>query len=160
MIRCRIRQDNSGPISGHIVKLRIRIVNTDYGRKEVLPWGVAEPAAKVRGNSPHWAGQAGEAGTVASASSKNPLVQDWKLFSFYVDFPLVTPHGPGKRNACCRQSVKNAIKKSHNSSNQGFSYYFCLMIEGSGAGSVPLTNWYGYSTLDGYDRNRIKNKNN
>jgi hypothetical protein len=35
-------------------------------------------------------------------------------------------------------------KKSPNSTNQGFSYYFCLMIEGSGAGtgsgSIPLTN--------------------
>ncbi len=29
-------------------------------------------------------------------------------------------------------------KKSQNSRNQGFSYHFCLMIEGSGA--VPLTN--------------------
>jgi hypothetical protein len=27
-----------------------------------------------------------------------------------------------------------------NSRNQGFSYYFCLMIEGSVAGSIPLTN--------------------
>ncbi len=34
------------------------------------------------------------------------------------------------------------FKKSQNSRNQGFSYYFCLMIEGSGSesGSVPLTN--------------------
>jgi hypothetical protein len=35
-------------------------------------------------------------------------------------------------------------KKSQNSRNQGFSYYFCLMIEGSGVGSgseyIPLTN--------------------
>ncbi len=28
------------------------------------------------------------------------------------------------------------IKKSQNSRNQGFSYYFCLMIEGPGSGSV------------------------
>ncbi len=26
------------------------------------------------------------------------------------------------------------------SQNQGFSYYFCLMMEGSGAGSVLVTN--------------------
>ncbi len=32
------------------------------------------------------------------------------------------------------------IKKSQNSRNQGFSYYFCLMIEGSGSRSIPLTN--------------------
>jgi hypothetical protein len=32
-------------------------------------------------------------------------------------------------------------KKSQNSRNQGFSYYFCLMKEGSG--SVPLTNGAG-----------------
>jgi hypothetical protein len=24
--------------------------------------------------------------------------------------------------------------------NQGFSSYFCLLIEGSGSGSIPLTN--------------------
>jgi hypothetical protein len=35
------------------------------------------------------------------------------------------------------------IKKSQNSRNQGFSYYFCLVIEGSGAGTVPLTNGSG-----------------
>jgi hypothetical protein len=29
-------------------------------------------------------------------------------------------------------------KESQNSRNQGFSYYFCIMIEGSGSGSVPL----------------------
>ncbi len=29
-------------------------------------------------------------------------------------------------------------KESQNSSNQGFSYYFCMMTEGSG--SIPLTN--------------------
>jgi len=36
------------------------------------------------------------------------------------------------------------MKKSQNSRNQSFSYYFCLMIEGSGSGSVSgsvyLTN--------------------
>jgi hypothetical protein len=30
--------------------------------------------------------------------------------------------------------------KSLKSRNQGFLYYFCLMIEGSGSGSIPLTN--------------------
>jgi hypothetical protein len=33
------------------------------------------------------------------------------------------------------------------SRNQGFSYYFCLMIEGSGFGFVPLTNGFGSATL-------------
>ncbi len=32
-------------------------------------------------------------------------------------------------------------KESQNSTNQGFSYYFCKMIEGSG--SIPLTNGSG-----------------
>ncbi len=32
-------------------------------------------------------------------------------------------------------------KESQNSRNQGFSYYFCMMIEGSG--SIPLTNGSG-----------------
>jgi hypothetical protein len=39
--------------------------------------------------------------------------------------------------------IDQVQKKSQNSRNQGFSYYFCLMIEGSGAGSgssIPLTN--------------------
>jgi len=37
---------------------------------------------------------------------------------------------------------KKSEKKSRNSRNQGFSYYFCRMIGGSeaGSGSVPLTN--------------------
>jgi len=34
-------------------------------------------------------------------------------------------------------------KRSHNSRNQGFSYYFCLMIKGSGSGSRPLTDISG-----------------
>jgi hypothetical protein len=41
--------------------------------------------------------------------------------------------------------------KSHkevtNSRNQDFLYYFCLMIEGSGAGSVPRTNGSGSAIL-------------
>jgi hypothetical protein len=32
------------------------------------------------------------------------------------------------------------INKSQISRNQCFSYYFCLMIEGSGSGSISLTN--------------------
>ncbi len=32
----------------------------------------------------------------------------------------------------------NSQRESQNSRNQGFSYYFCMMIEGSG--SIPLTN--------------------
>ncbi len=38
---------------------------------------------------------------------------------------------------------KKIQKKSQNSRNQGFSYYFCLLIEGSGSGSIPLTNGSG-----------------
>jgi hypothetical protein len=36
-------------------------------------------------------------------------------------------------------------KKSQNSTGriQGFSYYFCMMIEGSGSGSIPLTSGSG-----------------
>jgi hypothetical protein len=34
-------------------------------------------------------------------------------------------------------------KQSLNSRNQGFPYYFCMMIEGSGSGSIPLTNGSG-----------------
>ncbi len=30
-------------------------------------------------------------------------------------------------------------KESQNSRNHGFSYYFCMMTEGSGSGSIPLT---------------------
>ncbi len=38
---------------------------------------------------------------------------------------------------------ERVIKKSQNSINQGFSYYFCLMMEGAGAGSVLVTNGLG-----------------
>jgi hypothetical protein len=34
-------------------------------------------------------------------------------------------------------------KESSNSRNQGFSCYFCVMIEGSGSGSIPLTSGFG-----------------
>ncbi len=38
-------------------------------------------------------------------------------------------------------SDKKVQKKPQNSMNQGFSYNFCLAIEGSGSGSIPcLTN--------------------
>jgi hypothetical protein len=37
-------------------------------------------------------------------------------------------------------------KRSHKT-DQGFSYYFCLMIEGSGSESIPLTNGSGSATL-------------
>ncbi len=33
--------------------------------------------------------------------------------------------------------------ESQNIRNQGFSYYFCMMIEGSGSGSIPLTSGSG-----------------
>jgi hypothetical protein len=35
------------------------------------------------------------------------------------------------------------MKKSQNSRNQGFSFYFCLMTEGSRAETVPATNGSG-----------------
>jgi len=40
-------------------------------------------------------------------------------------------------------------KESQNSRNQGFSYYFCMIIEwfGSGSGFMPLTNGSGSATL-------------
>ncbi len=34
-------------------------------------------------------------------------------------------------------------KESQNSRKQGFSYYFCMMREGSGSGSIPLTSGSG-----------------
>jgi hypothetical protein len=35
--------------------------------------------------------------------------------------------------------IQKVIKKSQNGRNQCFSYYFCLMKEGSGSGSIYLT---------------------
>jgi hypothetical protein len=47
-------------------------------------------------------------------------------------------------------NIKKGIKKSQNSKNQGFPYYFCL-IEGSGAkslsGTVHRTNGFGSRRL-------------
>jgi hypothetical protein len=43
-----------------------------------------------------------------------------------------------------RQKV---IKNSQNSGYQGFSFYFCLMIEGSGDISVPCANGSGSAAL-------------
>ena len=46
-------------------------------------------------------------------------------------------------------SQMKSQKESQNSRNQGFSYYFCMMIEGSGSGagsgsgSIPLTSGSG-----------------
>jgi hypothetical protein len=34
-------------------------------------------------------------------------------------------------------------KESQNRRNQGFTYYFCIMIEGSGSVSIPLTSGFG-----------------
>ncbi len=39
---------------------------------------------------------------------------------------------------------KKSKRKSQNSRNQGFSYYFCLLMEGSG--SIPLTNGSGFGS--------------
>jgi hypothetical protein len=36
-----------------------------------------------------------------------------------------------------------SLKESQNRRNQGFSYYFCMMIEGSGSGYIPLTSGSG-----------------
>ncbi len=38
---------------------------------------------------------------------------------------------------------KKSKKKSQSGRNQGFSYYFCLVIEGSVSGSIHLTNGSG-----------------
>ncbi len=38
---------------------------------------------------------------------------------------------------------KKIQKQLQNTRNQGFSYYFCLLIEESGSGSIPLTNGSG-----------------
>jgi hypothetical protein len=49
-------------------------------------------------------------------------------------------------------------KKSQNSRSQGFSYYFCLMIEGSG--SVPLTGGSGSRRPKNIWIRRIQIRNN
>ncbi len=40
-------------------------------------------------------------------------------------------------------SKMKSQKESQNSRNKSFSYYFCMMIEGSGSRSIPLTNGSG-----------------
>jgi hypothetical protein len=75
----------------------------------------------------------------------------------------MTKFGPVKPHLCHRGEVfcfllfegtftsffkdKKSKKKSQNNRNQGCSYYFCLMLEGSGAGSIPLTNGSGSGSM-------------
>ncbi len=59
---------------------------------------------------------------------------------------------------------KKAKRSQKNSRNQGFSYYFCLMIEGSGtgSGSTPLTNGSGSGSRrpkNAWIRTRIRIRN-
>ncbi len=52
--------------------------------------------------------------------------------------------GSGRAENNLHHSSKiKSHKEVTNSRNQGFSYYFCLMMEGSGAGSVLVTNGSG-----------------
>jgi hypothetical protein len=55
------------------------------------------------------------------------------IFSAYYFFKLHLHH----------VSRIKSQKESQNSRNKGFSYYFCMMIEGSGSGSIPLTSGSG-----------------
>jgi hypothetical protein len=48
---------------------------------------------------------------------------------------------------------KKSKKKPQSCRNQGFSYHFCLVIEGCGSGSIPQTSWSGSGSR------RHKNKN-
>jgi hypothetical protein len=64
-----------------------------------------------------------------------------RFFAYYF-FRLHLPH--------FSKTKSHNIKKSQNSRNQGFSYYCCLMIEGSG--SVPRT-----VTTNGSGSGRPKN---
>ncbi len=54
----------------------------------------------------------------------------------------------GRRYILRHFSKIKSQKESHNSRNQGFSYYFCMMREGAGSGSesesgsIPLTNGF------------------
>jgi hypothetical protein len=52
-------------------------------------------------------------------------------------------HGFGKLEHLHHSSKIKSHKKLQNSRNQGFPYYFCLMKEGSGSGSVLVTNGFG-----------------
>jgi hypothetical protein len=68
-------------------------------------------------------------------ASKNKFVN--AIFSTYYFLKLDLHHF----------SKIKSQKESQNSRNQGFSYYFCMMIEGSGSragsGSIPLTSGSG-----------------
>jgi hypothetical protein len=66
-------------------------------------------------------------------ASKNKFF--YKIFSAYYFLKVHLHHF----------SKIKSQKESLNSRNQGFSYYFCMMIEGSGSGSgsIPLTSESG-----------------
>ncbi len=64
--------------------------------------------------------------------------------------PYADPGGPKHMRMRIRNTgtftsffKEKVIKKLHYSRNQGFSYYFCLMMEGSGAWSILVTNGSG-----------------
>ncbi len=66
------------------------------------------------------------------------------IFEFFLKFLLVTFDFWGTGTFTSFFKDKRVIQKSQNIRNQCFSYYFCLMIEGTGSGSVSLTNRSGY----------------
>ncbi len=66
-----------------------------------------------------------------------------KKLIFYLKFFFCQLHFEGTFTSFSK--IKSQ-KESQNSRNQGFSYYFCMMIEGSGSGSIPLTSGSGSAT--------------
>ncbi len=57
--------------------------------------------------------------------------------------PDADPGGPKTYGSCGSGTVVKCHKEVKNSRDQGFPYSFCLMIDGSGAGSVLVTNGCG-----------------
>ncbi len=61
--------------------------------------------------------------------------------------PLVRSTNPDRGNIKQKYIYiifqRKCPKESQNSRNQGFSYYFCMIIEGSGSGSIPIISGSG-----------------
>jgi hypothetical protein len=102
-------------------------------------WGGIRIQIRIRGSMPLTNGSGSGSIFVIDLQDASKILIFNTIFSAYY-FLKVNLHHFSK--------IKSQ-KESQNSRNQGFSYYFCMMIEGSGSGagsefgSIPLSSGSG-----------------